>query len=602
MKKLLLILGLLLLPTLLYAATAVPWNTSNVSNGYISPTAVNGTAQGVLVSASSTIGNGTQARGLTISGGATTTLNAYFTSNVSIGTQSTSDANGTNALTVQGADASDIMRFTNGTLNMVIYMQNGLQSGIQIGSVSNSDFGFFTDNGNAQINFDTNRGTAIGTYANNNTFGVPPANGLAVSGSTGIGTTTPYAKLSVQANNGETNRTLFAIGSSTQSATTTLFSVSNTGNIFTALGNCNATTQGLQTVSGIIGCATLSGFASSTLLGDINTFGGNDTFSNPIIGSITGNAGTVTNGVYTNTFNGLFDNRLSASSSISGITTLPNLLLPYGQLTGVPAFDTFAYPFGAGANNATTSPIMLLASTTIGNGTITGGLTVSGNATTTGNLFVGSGNPSTLTIGTLGSNINYNGDLNALSVASFRLSSANGAAIFMQNSNNSNGKMQIGGSLETAGSLYFNSSNNLGIGTSSPFARLSIEVNPFDPVKNLNLFAFASTTQSATSTLFMLKNTGQLSASSSPPVLSSCGTGPVIDGTDNGGFIIIGSTATGCTATFANAWPKRPECTVVDTSESLVNAYSYTVNATGFVFTETSSGGTELDYHCGIGL
>ena len=50
-------------------------------------------------------------------------------------------------------------------------------------------------------------------------------------GSVGIGTTSPYAKLSVHANHGETNKTLFSIGSSTASATTSLFTVLNSGNI-----------------------------------------------------------------------------------------------------------------------------------------------------------------------------------------------------------------------------------------------------------------------------------------------------------------------------------------------------------------------------------
>ncbi|MFZ2500979.1 MAG: hypothetical protein WAW90_03295, partial [Minisyncoccia bacterium] len=50
---------------------------------------------------------------------------------------------------------------------------------------------------------------------------------------------------------------------------------------------------------------SLVGAASSTLLADFNTF------TNLITGSISGNAGTVTNGVYTTTFNNLFDNRLS---------------------------------------------------------------------------------------------------------------------------------------------------------------------------------------------------------------------------------------------------------------------------------------------------
>ncbi|MBI2610880.1 hypothetical protein HYW60_03020, partial [Candidatus Kaiserbacteria bacterium] len=59
------------------------------------------------------------------------------------------------------------------------------------------------------------------------------------SGNVGIGTTSPYAKLSVHALNGQTNTTLFAIASSTASATTTLFSVDNTG--LTTIGDSSAT-------------------------------------------------------------------------------------------------------------------------------------------------------------------------------------------------------------------------------------------------------------------------------------------------------------------------------------------------------------------------
>ncbi len=46
----------------------------------------NPTLQGFFSNASSTIGNGTQAGGLTIFGGATTTGNAYFAGNVGLGT------------------------------------------------------------------------------------------------------------------------------------------------------------------------------------------------------------------------------------------------------------------------------------------------------------------------------------------------------------------------------------------------------------------------------------------------------------------------------------------------------------------------------------
>lgn len=54
---------------------------------------------------------------------------------------------------------------------------------------------------------------------------------FAPTGADGIGTSTPFATLSVHANNGDTNTTLFALASSTASATTTLFKVDNGGEI-----------------------------------------------------------------------------------------------------------------------------------------------------------------------------------------------------------------------------------------------------------------------------------------------------------------------------------------------------------------------------------
>jgi hypothetical protein len=62
-----------------------------------------------------------------------------------------------------------------------------------------------------------------------------------IAGKLGVGSTSPFAKLSIHANNNDTNRVLFAIGSSTATATTTLFSISNTGNVTQSAGS-NATT------------------------------------------------------------------------------------------------------------------------------------------------------------------------------------------------------------------------------------------------------------------------------------------------------------------------------------------------------------------------
>jgi hypothetical protein len=67
--------------------------------------------------------------------------------------------------------------------------------------------------------------------------GLNGSGNVAATGTIGIGSSSPFARLTVHANNGDINTTLFAIGSSTSAATTTLFSISNTGSIFTQLAS-----------------------------------------------------------------------------------------------------------------------------------------------------------------------------------------------------------------------------------------------------------------------------------------------------------------------------------------------------------------------------
>jgi hypothetical protein len=159
------------------------------------------------------------------------------------------------------------------------------------------------------------------------------------------------------------------------------------------------------------------------LLADSNTFSGTNTFSTAINGSITGNAGTVTNGVYTTTFGGLFAGQLAgtttdalaegstnlyytsaratanfvsslaATTSVASITTLPNLSILSSQVSDLATTINAAYPFqGAGNSTSTLTQfnggLTAYASTTIGNGTAAGGLTINGGATTTGNAYV----------------------------------------------------------------------------------------------------------------------------------------------------------------------------------------------------------------------
>src|SRR3989338_3452503 len=163
-------------------------------------------------------------------------------------------------------------------------------------------------------------------------------------GNVGVGTTSPFAKLAVHAFSGETNQTLFAVASSTSSATTTLFSISNTGT--TTLGRFG----------------TCSGANALTT----------DYSGNIVCGAVTGTGDGVGEWFVADTF--------GTSASVSTST-----------LTGF------------------TQGLYSLASSTIGNGTQAGGLTIWGGATTTGNLLVQGNATTTALFATTASTTNFYG-------------------------------------------------------------------------------------------------------------------------------------------------------------------------------------------------
>ncbi|MBI4414779.1 MAG: hypothetical protein HY566_00895, partial [Candidatus Kerfeldbacteria bacterium] len=124
----------------------------------------------------------------------------------------------------------------------------------------------------------------------------------------GIGTSSPYAKLSIHANNGDTNTTLFAIASSTASATTTLFSISNTG----------ALSAGTTTLTNLI----VSNTSTSTFAGaiDVNISSGTSTIASNLW--VKGTLRTGTGSLYLNdtslsAANGGFQLNTSATSTFA---------------------------------------------------------------------------------------------------------------------------------------------------------------------------------------------------------------------------------------------------------------------------------------------
>ena len=175
-----------------------------------------------------------------------------------------------------------------------------------------------------------------GTLSNSGVTSNVAGTGISVSGATGAVTITNTGVLSLGSGFATTTGTTITFSTSTvttngqtlgltvaPSAGSLLFAPTISGTLDnTGLTHPSLTVNGTSISLGSSGTITA---ASSTLLADNNTFSGTNSFSSTITGNISGNAGTVTNGVYTTTFGGLFDTRLSATSTLPSITTLANL-------------------------------------------------------------------------------------------------------------------------------------------------------------------------------------------------------------------------------------------------------------------------------------
>lgn len=139
-------------------------------------------------------------------------------------------------------------------------------------------------------------------------------------------------------------------------------------------------------------------YATSTFSKGINIKSGCFSINNVCVGSGSGTVTSVT-ATYPILSSGgttpVISTAISTSSliavgttSVASITTLPNLSLPSSQVTGISP-----YPFQLAGNATSTltqfnGGLTAYSTSTIGNGTGTGGLTVSGNATTTLNQYI----------------------------------------------------------------------------------------------------------------------------------------------------------------------------------------------------------------------
>ncbi len=247
-------------------------------------------------------------------------------------------------------------------------------------------------------------GTGSGTVGSGTTGQFPyyAANGttltatsslfLAPTGFIGIGTTSPYAPLSMHVNSTDVNRVIFAIASSTPSATTSLFTVLNNGSVF--INTAPTTFQPLDIRRPASTRALLN-------LGDTTQ----TDFSEIILGSDSGSGRIVMSGNSSTFGTGNIQNALM----FENISTGPIVFLK-GNNNEIARFSA-AGNFGIG----TTSPYAPLSvygqvvasyytATSTATSTYAGGISISSGCFAIGNTCIGAGGAGSGTVTSVATN------------------------------------------------------------------------------------------------------------------------------------------------------------------------------------------------------
>jgi hypothetical protein len=289
-------------------------NQMVLGNTSVTQTLLNGTISGtsLLFTASSTIGNGTQAGGLTISGGATTTGNAYFAGNVGIGTTSPGTL-----LSLGDSGSTNGINFTLGTSTFT-----GSAHGINITS------GCFAINGACVGGTGGGGGSGTVSSGTQGQFAFYNSAGTTLSATSsiflnttnsyiGIGTTTPSALLSLQGSSGQ----LLDIAGSSGSS---IFHVSSGGNVgigtTTPWGNLSISSTNSSSPELVVGSTTATSlFVSNTGSVGIGT-------ASPITGVLTVHETTNQNLTFAANGNGSY----SGASGIQSINDANSAYVPLG--------------------------------------------------------------------------------------------------------------------------------------------------------------------------------------------------------------------------------------------------------------------------------
>lgn len=347
------------------------------------------------------------------------------------------------------------------------------------------------------------------------------SNGLYVTtgdlgNNTGVGSTSPYAKFGIHLNNSDTGfgTTAFAIGSSTATATSTLFSINNVGS--TTLGNfgaCSGTSALTTDANGTIVCGaiTSSGSSFGYPWTTLTNFGTTTAATTTPLWAQGGIFASSTSVIASTTF-------LSTSAYVGVASSTPYSLFTIDTTGNI---GQTGAAFSVASSTRTDFTVLQNGNVGIGTTTPTGALTIVDRSTTgavsdtvlgvharsnTPYLFGMFNDASSKTVpGLLGFEFSSNGQGNQQGFVSgdMLLGNAGNHALSLFTNAYTNPRFTIG------------ASGNIAIGSTSPVTTEALfSISPLPGVGNINNFFLiaSSTGGTATTTLLSTTRGGQTSA------------------------------------------------------------------------------------------
>lgn len=588
MKKLLLILlCALAIPTIGFAATAVPWQLSSTTDTAIFPSLVNGSNKGVRVQGTATSSfSGSVGFGL------------VNPARAQVEIQATTTTTGSHALTIWNSSDANIFDVDGaGTLNIAgNFLANNVTTlGRFIFSGSSQIFGGAIDGGIQLTNSAANNFSRLQFGGTTNAFPALNINtatqavsvGLAdgsLGGRFGVGTSTPYAKLAINLDANDAAEPAFVIASSTASATSTLFFINSVGQVGQGGITSFAGSTGFEANGSILVANTqqLGSAADGNARWTPETSVGNNSLFS-----------TLNNTIW-NVAPGTELMRLTSGGNLGIGTSSPAALLSISNSVAT-----------AGA-----TPLLLIASTTAGTATTTllslNNTGLLGVGVDTGTILangLSGSSPGTPSIVVNSNVVNGAGGIGFASNGTLAgFIQANPAQMTFTTGNNNTGYRFLNQNgllmnLSGTGTLIVGPNGGnvipfLGVGTSSPYAELSIATpNGFNGATQ-SLFVIASSTAAGTTTLLKIDNMGHHIISGPTPSFGACGTSPSFVGAANDRnmtFNVGSGLVSSCAINFANSFPAN---STVTCSLTQINGAAVSLEASTTPTGVTVSGGT----------